>query len=236
MEQIQLGKQDLVFAGGGEELHWTLSSLFDAMGALSTKYNDTPERASRAYDANRDGFVIAGGGGMLVVEELEHARARGAKIYAELVGYGATSDGYDMVAPSGEGAVRCMQQALSTVDGSVDYINAHGTSTPAGDIQELKAVREAFSAREGIPVVGSTKSLSGHSLGAAGVQEAIYTLLMQQRGFIAASANIEELDPEAEGLPIATERKDGCDLQRVMSNSFGFGGTNASLVFQQYSD
>ena len=235
MEQIQLGKQDLVFAGGGEELHWALSCLFDAMGALSTRYNDTPERASRAYDADRDGFVIAGGGGMLVVEELDHARARGAKIYAELVGYGATSDGYDMVAPSGEGAVRCMRQAMATVDGPIDYINAHGTSTPAGDIQELKAVREAFQDKEHMPVVGSTKSLSGHSLGAAGVQEAIYSLLMQQHGFIAASANIEHLDPEAEGVPIARSRQDGVDLQRVMSNSFGFGGTNASLVFQKYS-
>jgi 3-oxoacyl-[acyl-carrier-protein] synthase-1 len=236
MEQIQLGKQDIVFAGGGEELHWTLSCLFDAMGALSTQYNDTPERASRAYDANRDGFVIAGGGGMLVVEELEHALKRGAKIYAELVGYGATSDGYDMVAPSGEGAVRCMQQALATVTGPVDYINAHGTSTPAGDIQELKAVRAAYQDRDHIPVVGSTKSLSGHSLGAAGVQEAIYSLLMQQKGFIAASANIETLDAEAEGLPIALKRHDNVDLQRVMSNSFGFGGTNASLVFQKYAD
>ncbi|MCB1676523.1 MAG: beta-ketoacyl-ACP synthase I [Halioglobus sp.] len=236
MEQIQLGKQDIVFAGGGEELHWSLSCLFDAMGALSTRYNDTPQRASRAYDADRDGFVIAGGGGMLVVEELEHARARGAKIYAELVGYGATSDGYDMVAPSGEGAVRCMQQALATVEGAVDYINAHGTSTPAGDIQELKAVREAYRDRGRVPVIGSTKSLSGHSLGAAGVQEAIYSLLMQQRGFIAASANIENLDPEAAGLPIALERQDNADLQRVMSNSFGFGGTNASLVFQKYVD
>lgn len=235
MEQIQMNKQDLVFAGGGEELHWTLSSLFDAMGALSTKYNDTPERASRAYDADRDGFVIAGGGGMLVLEELEHARARGAKIYAELVGYGATSDGYDMVSPSGEGAVRCMQQALATVDGPIDYINAHGTSTPAGDIQELKAVREAYRGHEQIPVVGSTKSLSGHSLGAAGVQEAIYSLLMQERGFIAASANIENLDPEAAGLPIAVTRHDQVDLQRVMSNSFGFGGTNASLVFQKFN-
>jgi len=236
MEQIQLNKQDVVFAGGGEELHWTLSSLFDAMGALSTKYNDEPERASRAYDADRDGFVIAGGGGMLVLEELEHAKARGAKIYAELVGYGATSDGHDMVAPSGEGAVRCMQLALSTVTGTVDYINAHGTSTPAGDIQELKAVKAAYADHEKIPVVGSTKSLSGHSLGAAGVQEAIYSLIMQQRGFIAASANIDTLDPEAEGLPIAIERHDDVDLQRVMSNSFGFGGTNASLVFQKYSD
>jgi 3-oxoacyl-[acyl-carrier-protein] synthase I len=236
MEQIQLGKQDIVFAGGGEELHWTLSCLFDAMGALSTKYNDTPQQASRAYDANRDGFVIAGGGGMLVVEDLEHAQKRGAKIYAELVGYGATSDGYDMVAPSGEGAVRCMQQALATVTGPVDYINAHGTSTPAGDIQELKAVRTAYEDRDHIPVVGSTKSLSGHSLGAAGVQEAIYSLLMQQQGFIAASANIETLDPEAQGLPIALQRHDDVDLQRVMSNSFGFGGTNASLVFQKFVD
>jgi 3-oxoacyl-[acyl-carrier-protein] synthase-1 len=234
MEQIQLGKQDLVFAGGGEELHWTLSCLFDAMGALSTKYNDTPEKASRAYDANRDGFVIAGGGGMLVVEELEHAKARGAKIYAELVGYGATSDGYDMVSPSGEGAVRCMQQALSTVNGPVDYINAHGTSTPAGDIQELKAVKEVYAGKN-IPVVGSTKSLSGHSLGAAGVQEAIYSLLMLGEDFIAASANIDNLDPEADGMPIAMQRKDNAGLQRVMSNSFGFGGTNASLVFQRLS-
>jgi 3-oxoacyl-[acyl-carrier-protein] synthase-1 len=236
MEQIQLGKQDVVFAGGGEELHWALSCLFDAMGALSTRYNETPEKASRAYDANRDGFVIAGGGGMLVVEELEHAKNRGAKIYAELVGYGATSDGHDMVAPSGEGAVRCMQQALGKVDGAVDYINAHGTSTPAGDIQELKAVREAYKGHDKIPVIGSTKSLSGHSLGAAGVQEAIYSLLMQQRGFIAESINIEELDPEAGDIPIARERRDNVDLQRVMSNSFGFGGTNASLVFQKYSD
>ena len=235
MEQIQMGKQDIVFAGGGEELHWTLSCLFDAMGALSTKYNDTPERASRAYDADRDGFVIAGGGGMLVLEELEHALARGARIYAELVGYGATSDGYDMVAPSGEGAVRCMQQALATVDGPVDYINAHGTSTPAGDLQELKAVKAAYEGLDHIPVIGSTKSLSGHSLGAAGVQEAIYSLLMQQAGFIAASANIENLDPEAGDLPIARERHDDVDLQRVMSNSFGFGGTNASLVFQKFA-
>jgi 3-oxoacyl-[acyl-carrier-protein] synthase-1 len=234
MEQIQMGKQDIIFAGGGEELHWTLSSLFDAMGALSTKYNDTPQRASRAYDANRDGFVIAGGGGMLVLEELEHAQARGAKIYAELVGYGATSDGYDMVSPSGEGAVRCMQQAMSTVSGDIDYINAHGTSTPAGDMQELKAVKETFSDRT-IPLIGSTKSLSGHSLGAAGVQEAIYSLLMMQEDFVAASANIEELDPEAEGMPIARARKDNAGLQRVMSNSFGFGGTNASLVFQRFS-
>lgn len=234
MELIQLGKQDVVFAGGGEELHWSLSVLFDAMGALSSKYNDTPEKASRAYDANRDGFVIAGGGGMLVIEELEHAKARGAKIYAELVGYGATSDGYDMVAPSGEGAVRCMQQAMSTVDGPIDYINAHGTSTPAGDLQELKAVHQVFGGD--MPTVTSTKSLSGHSLGAAGVQEAIYTLLMQQNNFIAASANIEELDPEAGDMPIARELLENPKLDRVMSNSFGFGGTNASLVFQRYSD
>lgn len=236
MEQIQLGKQDRMFAGGGEELHWTMSSLFDAMGALSTKYNDTPEQASRAYDANRDGFVIAGGGGMLVLEELEVAKARGAKIYAELVGFGATSDGYDMVSPSGEGAVRCMHQALATVSGDIDYINAHGTSTPAGDIQELKAVREAFKDREHLPLIGSTKSLSGHSLGAAGVHEAIYSLLMQQERFVAASANIDTLDPEAEGLPIVRQRQDDLELKRVMSNSFGFGGTNASLVFQAFED
>ncbi|MEH6469651.1 MAG: beta-ketoacyl-ACP synthase I [Halopseudomonas sp.] len=234
MELIQLGKQDVVFAGGGEELHWSMSCLFDAMGALSTKYNETPDKASRAYDANRDGFVIAGGGGMLVIEELEHAKARGAKIYAELVGYGATSDGYDMVAPSGEGALRCMQQAMATVDGDIDYINAHGTSTPVGDMQELKAVKLAFG--DDIPTVGSTKSLSGHSLGAAGVQEAIYSLLMMEGDFIAASANVDTLDPEAEGMPIITERKDNAGLERVMSNSFGFGGTNASLVFQRYRD
>jgi len=235
MEQIQLGKQDRVFAGGGEELHWSMSALFDAMGALSTSYNDTPERASRAYDADRDGFVIAGGGGMIVLEALETAQARGAKIYAELVGYGATSDGYDMVAPSGEGALRCMRQALATVEGPIDYINAHGTSTPVGDIQELKAVREAFPDGD-VPTIGSTKSLSGHSLGAAGVQEAIYSLLMQREGFIAASANIDTLDPEAEGMPIARERLDNQQLERVMSNSFGFGGTNASLVFQRFTD
>lgn len=234
MEQIQLGKQDIVFAGGGEEEHWTLSCLFDAMGALSTKYNESPEKASRAYDADRDGFVIAGGGGMLVIEELEHAKARGATIYAELVGYGATSDGYDMVAPSGEGAVRCMQQAMSTVDGPIDYINAHGTSTPVGDIAELKAVRETFG--DNIPVVTSTKSLTGHSLGAAGVQEAIYSLLMQQGNFIAASANIDNLDAEADGIPIGRELVENVSLERVMSNSFGFGGTNACLVFQRYKD
>ncbi len=231
VEQIQLGKQDMVFAGGGEELHWVQTAMFDAMGALSSKYNETPEKASRAYDANRDGFVISGGAGVLVVEELEHAKARGAKIYAEIVGYGATSDGYDMVAPSGEGAARCMKQAMATVDGDIDYINAHGTSTPAGDMQELKAMKEAFGDK--MPTVTSTKSLSGHSLGAAGVQEAIYSLLMQENNFIAASANIDELDAEAEGLPIAIQKQDNVDLKRVMSNSFGFGGTNATLVFEK---
>lgn len=232
MELIQLGKQDVVFAGGGEEEHWSLSSIFDAMGALSTKYNDTPEKASRAYDADRDGFVISGGGGMVVVEELEHAKARGAKIYAELVGYGATSDGYDMVAPSGEGAVRCMQQAMATTEGSIDYLNSHGTSTPAGDIQELKAIKEIFG--DNSPMISSTKSLTGHSLGATGVQEAIYTLLMMENDFICASANIENLDPEAGNLNIIRERVDNTRIERAMSNSFGFGGTNASLVFQRY--
>ncbi|WP_331352714.1 beta-ketoacyl-ACP synthase I [Cellvibrio sp. UBA7671] len=231
LEQIQLGKQDIVFAGGGEEEHWTLTALFDAMGALSTKYNETPDQASRAYDANRDGFVIAGGGGCLVIEEYEHAKARGAKIYAEIVGYGATSDGYDMVAPSGEGAVRCMKQALATVDGNIDYINSHGTSTPVGDLAELRAIKETFGAN--IPAISSTKSLTGHSLGATGVQEAIYSLLMMEHDFICASANIETLDPEAEGMPIALKRQDGVKLNRVMSNSFGFGGTNATLVFQR---
>ena len=232
MEQIQLGKQDVVFAGGGEELDWSLSCLFDAMGALSTKYNETPDCASRAYDSDRDGFVIAGGGGMLVLESLEHAQARGAHIYAELVGYGATSDGHDMVAPSGEGAVRCMQQAMATVDGDIDYINAHGTSTPAGDIQELKAVREVFG--NTTPAIASTKSLSGHSLGAAGVQEAIYSLLMLQNNFIAASANVDNLDEGAEGMDVVRETRDDVHLTRVMSNSFGFGGTNATLVFQRF--
>ena len=231
MEQIQLGKQDRVFAGGGEEEHWTMTCLFDAMGALSSKRNETPEQASRAYDADRDGFVIAGGGGMLVLEALDVAQARGAKIYAEVVGYGATSDGYDMVAPSGEGAVRCMRQAMSTIGGPIDYINAHGTSTPVGDIQELKAVIEAFGGSA--PRISSTKSLSGHSLGAAGVQEAIYCLLMMQGDFIAASANIENLDPAAQSLPIVRQRIDNAGLNRVMSNSFGFGGTNASLVLQR---
>ncbi len=234
MELIQLGKQDVVFAGGGEEEHWTLTALFDAMGALSTKYNDTPEKASRAYDADRDGFVIAGGGGCLVIEELEHAKARGAKIYAELVGYGATSDGYDMVAPSGEGAARCMRQALQNVDGDLDYINAHGTSTPVGDVAELKAIDEVFG--DNTPAISSTKSLTGHSLGATGVQEAIYSLLMMENNFISASANVDTLDEKAEKMNIVTERKDNVTLNRMMSNSFGFGGTNASLVFQRYQD
>jgi 3-oxoacyl-[acyl-carrier-protein] synthase-1 len=231
MEQIQLDKQDIVFAGGGEDEHWTMSILFDAMGALSTRYSDSPEQASRAYDANRDGFVIAGGGGMVVLEELEHAKARGAKIYAEVAGYGATSDGYSMVAPSGEGAVRCMRQAMATVDGPIDYINTHGTSTPAGDIAELRSVREVFG--NDMPLISSTKSLSGHSLGAAGVQEAIYSLLMLNEGFVAKSANIETLDPEAEGANIVLETQDKT-LLRVMSNSLGFGGTNATLVFEKY--
>lgn len=231
-ELIQLGKQDVIFAGGGEELHWTLTVLFDAMGALSSKYNDTPLKASRAYDADRDGFVISGGGGVLVLEELDHAKARGAKIYAELTGYGATSDGYDMVQPSGEGAVRCMQQAMATVKGPIDYINAHGTSTPVGDIRELEAVKAVFG--NAVPKISSTKSLSGHSLGAAGVHEAIYTLLMMENRFIAASANIENLDAGASGVPIVRERIDGAKLDVAMSNSFGFGGTNASLVFERH--
>ena len=233
MEQIQLGKQDIIFAGGGEEEHWTMSMLFDAMGALSTKYNDTPEKASRAYDATRDGFVIAGGGGMLVVEELEHAKARGAKIYAEVVGYGATSDGQDMVAPSGEGAARCMQQAMAGLEGPIDYINAHGTSTPVGDVAELKAIRNVFG--DQVPAISSTKSLSGHSLGAAGVHEAIYCLLMMQNDFVAGSANIDTLDDAAEGLPILRQTEER-QLNQVLSNSFGFGGTNASLVLRRYND
>jgi 3-oxoacyl-[acyl-carrier-protein] synthase-1 len=234
MELIQMGKQDVVFAGGGEELHWTMSVLFDAMGALSSKYNDTPATASRAYDETRDGFVISGGGGVLVIEELEHAKARGAKIYAELVGYGATSDGYDMVQPSGEGAVRCMQQAMATVDGKIDYINAHGTSTPVGDTKELEALRTVFGAGN-VPWVSSTKSLTGHALGAAGVNEAIYSLLMMEENFLSASANITQLDPGAEGIPIVRERQDNITLNTIMSNSFGFGGTNATLVFQRYN-
>ncbi|WP_323774591.1 beta-ketoacyl-ACP synthase I [Alcanivorax sp.] len=231
VEQIQLGKQDVVFAGGGEEEHWTLSCLFDGMGALSSKYNDTPEKASRAYDATRDGFVIAGGGGMVVVEELEHAKARGATIYAEVLGYGATSDGHDMVAPNGEGAARCMRQALATVEGPVDYINAHGTSTPVGDVAELKAIREVFG--DQCPSIGSTKSLSGHSLGAAGVQEAIYCMLMMQNDFTAISANIETLDEKADGMPVLVTGKDSGPTT-VLSNSFGFGGTNASLVLRKW--
>lgn len=234
MEQIQLNKQDVVFAGGGEEEHWTLSCLFDAMGALSTHYNDSPEQASRPYDQARDGFVIAGGGGMLVLEELEHAKARGAKIYGELVGYGATSDGHDMVAPSGEGAMRCMHQAMASVEGSIDYINTHGTSTPVGDVAELKAIREVFG--NTTPAMSSTKSLTGHSLGATGVQEAIYSLLMMQHNFVAASANINDLDEQADGFDIVTERRDGVTIERALSNSFGFGGTNACLVFQRYND
>ena len=234
MELIQLNKQDVVFAGGGEELHWTMSVLFDAMGALSSKYNDAPASASRPYDATRDGFVISGGGGVLVVEELEHAKARGAKIYAELVGYGATSDGYDMVQPSGEGAVRCMQQAMATVNDKIDYINAHGTSTPVGDMRELEAMRAVFG-NDGVPAVSSTKSLTGHALGAAGVNEAIYSLLMMQENFLSASANITELDPEAANIPIVREYRDNVTLNTVMSNSFGFGGTNATLIFQRYN-
>jgi 3-oxoacyl-[acyl-carrier-protein] synthase-1 len=231
-ELIQFGKQDIVFAGGGEELHWTLTLMFDAMGALSSKYNDAPETASRPYDATRDGFVIAGGGGMVVLEELEHAQARGAKIYAELVGYGATSDGYDMVQPSGEGAVRCMQQAMSTVREPIDYINAHGTSTPVGDMRELEAVRTVFGAD--IPRINSTKSLSGHSLGAAGVHEAIYSLLMMQEDFLCASANINELDPAGADFPIIREHVDNAGVNVMMSNSFGFGGTNATLVLKRW--
>jgi 3-oxoacyl-[acyl-carrier-protein] synthase-1 len=231
MEQIQLGKQDIVFAGGGEEVHWTLAMEFDAMGALSTKYNQTPEKASRTYDANRDGFVISGGGCMLVIEELEHALARGAKIYAEITGYGATSDGYDMVAPSGEGAVRCMQQALATVDGDIDYLNTHGTSTPVGDVKELEAIQEVFGGKS--PAISATKAMTGHALGAAGGNEAIYSLLMMENDFIAPSINVEELDEKAEGLDIVTETRNG-PINRVMSNSFGFGGTNSTLVMERF--
>jgi 3-oxoacyl-[acyl-carrier-protein] synthase-1 len=227
-EMIQWGKQDVMFAGGGEELHWTLSVLFDAMGAMSTHFNDTPEVASRAYDLNRDGFVIAGGAGVLVLEELERAKARGARIYGEIAGYGATSDGFDMVQPSGEGAARCMKMALSTVDCPVDYINPHATSTPIGDLREVQALREVFG--DNIPALSATKSLTGHSLGAAGVQEAIYSLLMMNNGFICESANIVEIDPEMADLPIVRERRDNVDINCVMSNSFGFGGTNATLV------
>ena len=232
-ELIQMGKQDVVFAGGAEELHWSLSVLFDAMGALSSKYNDTPDKASRAYDANRDGFVIAGGSGVVVLEDMERAKARGAKIYAELVGYGATSDGVDMVAPSGEGAVRCMKMAMANLgDHTVDYINAHGTSTPVGDMVELAAIREAFGDQN--PHISSTKSLTGHSQGATGAHEAIYSMLMMEHDFLAASANIEELDPEAGDANIVRERIDNAGLNVVMSNSFGFGGTNATLAFQRH--
>ncbi|MGZ5961471.1 MAG: beta-ketoacyl-ACP synthase I [Rhizomicrobium sp.] len=232
-EMIQWGKQDVMFAGGGEELDWTLSELFDAMGAMSSKYNATPERASRAYDKNRDGFVISGGGGILILEELEHARARGAKIYAELAGYGATADGADMVAPSGEGAVRCMQMAIKDVKGGIDYINPHATSTPVGDIPEINAIREVFG--EKMPPISATKSLTGHSQGAAGVHEAIYSLLMMQSGFICESANIEEIDPAVADANIVRKRIDNVRIDTVLSNSFGFGGTNASLVFQRYA-
>ena len=231
MELIQLGKQDIVFAGGGEELDWALSAMFDAMPALSSKYNNTPQKASRPYDANRDGFVISGGGGAIVLEEYEHAKARGAKIYAELTGYGATSDGYDMVQPSGEGATRCMNMALKTTRNKPDYINTHGTSTPVGDIKELEAIKETF--KENIPKISSTKSLTGHSLGAAGVQEAIYCLLMMENKFISVSANIENMDERAKNFPIVTKAEKDIELKSVMSNSFGFGGTNATLVFEK---
>ncbi len=230
-ELIQNGKQDIIFAGGGDEVHWTSTLLFDAMGALSSKYNHSPETASRPYDASRDGFVISGGGGILVLEEMEHALARDTKIYAEIIGYGATSDGYDMVKPSGEGAVRCMQQALATVKTPIDYINAHATSTPAGDITELDAIKEVF--KEKIPAISATKSLSGHGLGAAGANEAIYSLIMLEHNFISASANVTELDEGAKGMPIILQRQDDANLNAVMSNSFGFGGTNATLVFQR---
>lgn len=232
-EQIQMGKQDIVFAGGGEEEDWRLTLLFDAMGALSSKYNDTPTTASRPYDSTRDGFVISGGGGTLVLEELEHAKARGAHIYAELIGYGATSDGYDMVAPSGEGAMRCMQQAMQGMDGEVDYVNTHGTSTPVGDTAELGAIRDTFGDK--LPKMGSTKSLAGHALGATGVHEAIYSLLMMKHGFIAGSININDLDPLAVDLPIVT-KTENTQISTFLSNSFGFGGTNASLLFSSFND
>jgi len=231
-ELIQMGKQDIVFAGGAEEVYWGSTVMFDGMGALSSAYNETPEKASRAYDANRDGFVISGGAGIVVLEELEHARARGARIHAELVGYGATSDGADMVQPSGEGAVRCMRMALQNVSRPIDYVNTHGTSTPIGDLKELEAIREVFGANS--PPISSTKSLTGHALGAAGVNEAIYSLLMMQHDFICASANIEQLDAAAEGMDIVLERRDGVRLGAIMSNSFGFGGANATLVFERF--
>ncbi|MBB4122502.1 beta-ketoacyl-ACP synthase I [Martelella radicis] len=232
-ELIQWGKQDVMFAGGHEDLDWTMSNLFDAMGAMTSDFNEDAPRASRAYDAARDGFVIAGGAGVVILEELEHAKARGAKIYGEIIGYGATSDGYDMVAPSGEGAVRCMRQALADIEGDIDYINTHGTSTPVGDSREIGAIREVFGDK--IPHIQSTKSLTGHSLGAAGVQESIYSLLMMQEGFIGESAHIDLLDPEFEGVPIVRERIDNAKIDTVLSNSFGFGGTNATLVFQRYN-
>ena len=231
MELIQLGKQDIVFAGGGEEVDWSLAMMFDGMGALSSKYNETPEKASRTYDADRDGFVISGGGGMVVVEELEHALARGAHIYAEIVGYGATSDGFDMVAPSGEGAIRCMKMAMDGVDGNIDYLNTHGTSTPVGDVKELGAIQEVFG--HDSPAISATKAMTGHALGAAGVHEAIYSMLMMENGFVAPSINVETLDEKAEGLDIVTEARQA-DLNLVMSNSFGFGGTNATLVMKKY--
>ena len=231
-EMIQWGKQDLMFAGGGEELHWTLSVLFDAMGAMSSNFNDTPQKASRAYDINRDGFVIAGGAGVLVLEELERAKARGAKIYGEVAGFGANSDGFDMVAPSGEGAARCMKLAMQDLDRKIDYINPHATSTPIGDVKEIEAVREVFGSK--VPLLSATKSLTGHSLGAAGVQEAIYSLLMMNNGFVCESANIDELDPAFSDMPIVRERLDNVELNCVMSNSFGFGGTNATLIFKRY--
>ena len=233
LEMIQLNKQDIVFAGGGEELHWALSGQFDAMGALYSQYNDTPDKASRTYDANRDGFVSSGGGGMVVVEELEHALARGAHIYAEIVGYGATSDGYDMVAPSGEGAVRCMQMAMQNVDTDIDYLNTHGTSTPVGDVQELKAIQEVFGEKS--PAISATKAMTGHALGAAGVNEAIYSILMMENDFIAPSINVETLDEAAAGLDIVTETREQT-INTIMSNSFGFGGTNATLVMRRYND
>lgn len=233
-ELIQLGKQDRMFAGGGEELHWTMTVLFDAMPALSSKFNDTPEQASRAYDVDRDGFVISGGGGVLVLEALEHAKARGAKIYAEFTGYGANSDGYGMVQPSGDGAARCMELGLNGIDVPIDYINSHGTSTPVGDERELQAIRKVFGNR--VPAISSTKSLTGHSLGAAGVHEAIYSLLMLENDFICVSANIKKLDPEADGMPVVLERQDDVRLNYVLSNSFGFGGTNATLVFKRFED
>ena len=233
MELIQLGKQDVVFAGGGEEVDWSLAMMFDGMGALSSSRNDTPELASRTYDADRDGFVISGGGGMVVVEELEHALARGAHIYAEIVGYGATSDGYDMVAPSGEGAVRCMKQAMQDVTGDIDYLNTHGTSTPVGDVKELGAIQELFGKKS--PAISATKAMTGHALGAAGVHEAIYSILMMENNFVAPSINVDNLDEKAQGLDIVTEKRD-MELNLVMSNSFGFGGTNATLVMQKYKD